>query len=203
MILYNPDFYEKNPWPHLFNEVKLTSEHQLSKGGCLLLWGGEDIWPGLYGQRPNSYVYQKQPSRRDLEERRLVHVAIHMSIPIIGICRGAQLICALAGGSLAQHIIGHGRSHSVTLLDEGNAEIRCNSSHHQMMIPPESAKILAVSGATTGLDQFDEEESHEQVNEVVWFPTINALGIQPHPEWPNSPSEFNSYIERKIKEYIL
>ena len=203
MILYNPDFDETNPWPNLFTEIKLTDIRQLNKGGVLILWGGDDICPKLYGQRANAYCYSKVPSQRDINEVKLIETAINNEVPIIGICRGAQLVCAMAGGSLAQHIDGHGRSHKLTLHDEGDVEISCNSSHHQMMIPPSSAKILASAISCNGVGEFNEHVKYEQVNEVVWFPSINALGIQPHPEWSNSPKEFNSYIERKIKEYIL
>ena len=122
---------------------------------------------------------------------------------MIGICRGAQLLCAMAGGKLAQHIEGHGRSHAVTLHDEGDAKIYCNSSHHQMMLPPSSAVVLASAASTTGLNQHNEAVKHERVNEVVWFPSINALGIQPHPEWTSCSQDFIDYCNRKIKQYIL
>ena len=202
MILYNPDWTTTNPWPNLFTEVKLTSVEQLSKGGCLILWGGEDIWPGYYNQRNSAYCYTYQPTARDIKERQYIKKAIELQIPIIGICRGAQMLCIMAGGTLAQHIEGHEKSHDVLLSDEGNEELRCNSSHHQMMIPPPNAKVLAYALETTGYNQFNEYEKHQVVPEVVWFPTINALGIQPHPEWSNSPWNFNEYLIRKIKEYI-
>ena len=203
MILYNPSWDEFNPWPDLFIDTILTTPRQLSKGGALILWGGEDIWPGFYGQKPNMYCYSQYISKRDMIEKQYVEVAIDLGLPIIGICRGAQLVCALAGGSLAQHIENHGRSHAITLHDEGDAQIKCNSSHHQMMIPPTGAVVLASAEATNGIDENNEPIQYDRVNEVVWFPSINALGIQPHPEWENSPKEFNDYIERKIKEYLL
>ena len=173
------------------------------KDECLILWGGEDIATSIYGENPNKHVYNKYPSARDLREMKLVNKAIELNVPIIGICRGAQLLCAMAGGTLAQHIEGHGGSHPVTLDDEDGSVIRCNSSHHQMMLPPPSAKILATSEYVTGIDEHNKPIKYDRANEVVWFPNIKALGIQPHPEWTNCPKDFVDYCIRKIREYIL
>ena len=173
------------------------------KDECLILWGGEDIATSIYGENPNKHVYNKYPSSRDLREMELVKKAIELNVPIIGICRGAQLLCAMAGGTLAQHIEGHGNSHLVTLDDEDGSVIHCNSSHHQMMLPPPSAKILATSMETWGNGENNKSIKYNSTNEVVWFPNIKALGIQPHPEWTNCPKDFLDYCIRKIHEYIL
>lgn len=173
------------------------------KKEVLILWGGEDIATEIYGQKPNKYVYTQYKSARDKREIAMIERAIELKVPMIGICRGAQLLCAMAGGVLAQHIEGHGATHEVTLHDEVGTVIKCNSSHHQMMLPPRGAKILATSEATWGADDYNKPIKHERVNEVVYFPNIKALGIQPHPEWTNCPKEFFDYSVRKIKEYIL
>jgi len=72
-----------------------------------------------------------------------------------------------------------------------------------MMIPPPSAKILATSPSTYGIGEHNEMINYDRVNEVVYFPNLHALGIQPHPEWTNCPKEFMDYCKRKIKEYLL
>jgi len=204
MILYSASWDDmKDPFGLFDKVIHCEKPDDLKTDGVLILWGGEDIGTEIYGEKPNRFVYSHHKSQRDNREIALVNHAIENSIPIIGICRGAQLICALAGGSLAQHIDGHGRSHAVTLHDEGDYKSYCNSSHHQMMLPPDSAKVLATAGYTTGLDQFNMVVEHQRTNEVVWFPTINALGIQPHPEWDNCPQEFLDYCIRKIQEYVL
>ena len=203
MKLFNPDFYEPNPWQHKFKDMFFTNPKDMHKADALILWGGEDICPFLYNQKPNMYCYSQHISKRDVLEKQYVETAVDLGIPIIAICRGAQLVCALAGGTLAQHIHKHGRSHHITLHDEGDEVIQCNSSHHQMMLPSSGAVVLASAEGTDGVDEHNEFIKYDKVNEVVWFPSINALGIQPHPEWQNSPKEFNDYIERKLKEYIL
>lgn len=203
MILYSASYNEKDPF-ELFNSTTfVTNRTQLKKDGCLILWGGEDVGTELYGEKPNKYCFSKAPSARDKRELELISAAITLDIPIIGICRGAQLLCVAAGGKLAQHIDNHGGTHEVTLLDEAGTVIKANSSHHQMMLPPDSAKVLAVSDETTGLDQYNRAVVHKVVNEVVYFPSVRGLGIQPHPEWSNCPRDFVDYCVRKIKEYLL
>ncbi len=187
----------------LFNVVYINKPEDMDKSGVLILWGGADIGTSLYGEKPNSQCFTRDPSRRDLAEIALIKHAVKLDIPIIGVCRGAQLACVMAGGKLVQHIDNHGVGHTVTLHDEDDVKIRCNSSHHQMMLPPSSAKILATSDSTTGLGEYNKALHIDRVNEVVYFPSINALGIQPHPEWQSSPIEFNDYCTRKIKEYLL
>jgi gamma-glutamyl-gamma-aminobutyrate hydrolase PuuD len=204
MILYSTDSWETEDPFNLFKSVKvISSSKQLKMPGCLILWGGEDIGTSLYHEKPNSHCTSEQPSKRDLIELDMIAEAISMNMPIIGICRGAQLVCVAAGGSLMQHIDKHLGLHNITLHDEEDTTIVCNSSHHQMMVPNSNAKILASATHTTGVDGNNKQVTVESVPEVVYFPIINALGIQPHPEWSSCPSDFINYCIRKIKEYLL
>lgn len=187
----------------MFDEVVTIDSPEDVCNGALILWGGEDIGTSIYNEKPNRFCHRSSPSERDQKELAYIAAAITNDLPIIGICRGAQLLCAASGGKLAQHIEGHGRSHAVTLLDEGNTVIHCNSSHHQMMIPPKGSIVLAASEPTMGINQHNEVVKHDKVNEVVYFPHVRGLGIQPHPEWDDCPQEFIDYCVRKIKEYLL
>lgn len=204
MKLMSASYNELTDPFNLFDSVSyISTVEDLKEGHCLILWGGEDIGTRLYGQKPNKYTYQENASQRDKHETALVSRAVALNIPIIGVCRGAQLLCALTGGALAQHVEGHGRSHAVCLHDEGDVWITCNSSHHQMMLPPDSAKVLATSHEVIGIGENNQATRHDRGIEVVYFPTLNALGIQPHPEWSSCPVEFIDYCKRKIKEYLL
>lgn len=205
MKLYSASWNETQDPFNIFSCTQVVDkvEQLQANKGVLILWGGEDISPQIYGERPNRHVYASIPSERDQFEMQLIKRAIELDMPIIGVCRGAQLLCAMAGGKLAQHIEGHGRSHAVTLHDEGDVVLTCNSSHHQMMLPPSNAKILASSEGTVGVNQFNQIVRHDRVNEVVYFPLVKGLGIQPHPEWDNCPRDFVDYCTRKIKEYLV
>ena len=87
---------------------------ELGTDDILLLHGGADISPSLYNHPVHEYTGAgDQPSRRDRTEWALVEQAVKLGVPIIGICRGMQLLCAFAGGSLIQDVDNHSGNHKV------------------------------------------------------------------------------------------
>lgn len=77
----------------------------------LVLTGGKDVDPALYGQDPHSATDDPAGSR-DAWEVTLLRAALHRRIPVLGICRGAQVLNVALGGTLHQHlpdVIGHTR----------------------------------------------------------------------------------------------
>ena len=111
----------------------------------LLLPGGWDVDPSFYGEAREREVDKTDPEL-DATELRLFQQARERKIPVLGICRGQQVINVAMGGTLVQHIENHevrehGRSHlahtinvepSSELARAAGAEtIRVNSLHHQ------------------------------------------------------------------------
>ena len=111
----------------------------------LLLPGGWDVDPSFYGEQPDEKVVETD---RDLDETELAmfHQARDRELPVLGICRGQQVINVAMGGSLVQHLEGHevrahGRSHLAHSIEvdpsselgraAGTHKIRVNSFHHQ------------------------------------------------------------------------
>ena len=111
----------------------------------LLLPGGWDIDPSLYGQPPDPKL---GPVDHELDETelRLFAQARDQGLPVMGICRGQQVINVALGGSLKQHLDGHevrqyGRSHLAHEIEvdpaselgrvAGEQRLRVNSLHHQ------------------------------------------------------------------------
>lgn len=111
----------------------------------LLLPGGWDLDPALYGEQPDPKL---GPVDRELDETelRLFTQAHEQGLPVMGICRGQQVINVAMGGSLRQHLEGHevrqfGRGHLAHTIEvdpgselgraAGNHRIRVNSLHHQ------------------------------------------------------------------------
>ena len=161
--------------------------------GCdgLLLTGGEDIDPTWYGASPSPLL--SPPSKeRDLFELALFAVARQRGIPILGVCRGIQLINVALGGSLYQDIpserpsaVKHrpagsrdSRSHSVRLRPGsrgarvlGATSITVNSSHHQAI------KELAPGLVATGWSGDELIEAAESEPGTSWI-----LAVQWHPE---------------------
>lgn len=154
----------------------------------MILHGGEDISPSLYGQKPNKYTGAgKLPSGRDFIESSLLDRASKMGIPVLGICRGAQLACVKAGGSLVQHVDRHHSSHKINVVKDCKvSEFSTNSVHHQMMIPWNTDHtVLGWSDgvASKYLGENENPISMHLEPEIVWFNGIKTLAIQGHPEW--------------------
>jgi putative glutamine amidotransferase len=174
--------------------------------GCdgLLLTGGEDIDPSWYGADASSHL--TPPSRdRDLFELALFAVARQRNIPILGVCRGLQLVNVALGGTLYQDIpterpgsVEHqpegardARSHVVRLQPGsraagalGSTTVTVNSSHHQAI------KELAPGLIATGWTSDDLIEAVESVPGAPWL-----LAVQWHPE--------EMYADRQAPEHGL
>jgi putative glutamine amidotransferase len=69
----------------------------------LILAGGGDLDPALYGAEPDPRTTGIRPAR-DAGEVALLRAAIAADLPTLGICRGMQLMSACAGGKLVQHL---------------------------------------------------------------------------------------------------
>jgi putative glutamine amidotransferase len=85
----------------------------LSRMDGLLLTGGGDIDPALYGETPVPGVYGVEGDR-DVFEAALYREAMALGLPILGLCRGMQLINVLRGGNLLQNIEGHWQENPAT-----------------------------------------------------------------------------------------
>lgn len=167
----------------------------------LILWGGEDISPYLYGEPVVAARAGASPSRRDELEMALIDEAIRKGIPILGICRGLQLLCAHQGGKLFQHVDNHaGASHGIVYKGE---VFRTNSCHHQMVIPNDDMEVVAYTPVLSPYkittrkikDEGDEPE-------IVYFPKIKALGVQGHPEWLDQRSDLTRLTRHLLEEKL-
>jgi putative glutamine amidotransferase len=111
----------------------------------LLLPGGWDVDPSFYGEARHAKVGETDPEL-DATELALFQQAREKHIPVLGICRGQQVINVAMGGSLIQHlddhdVRGHGRAHLAHAVEvdpaselgraAGGQTIQVNSFHHQ------------------------------------------------------------------------
>jgi putative glutamine amidotransferase len=161
----------------------------------LMLAGGADIDPSFYGAEPDPQTVDTVPER-DAFEIALARRAIARDLPVLGICRGMQLINVACGGSLLQHLperFGHhehrrvvgsfdGADHDVVLL-EGSLAARAagelthaTKSHHHQGVD-RLGEGLRVSARST-LDELPEAIEWDGRSPPKQF----LLGVQWHPE---------------------
>jgi putative glutamine amidotransferase len=164
----------------------------------LLLAGGADIDPGRYGQAAHPETAGLRPER-DGAELGLLDVALARDLPVLGICRGMQLMAVHAGGRLVQHLpeaVGHERhrpalgvygDHPVRLARGSRAQlvlgdrVTVRSYHHQGVA---DAGSLAVSG-------WADDETIEVVERAD---RRFALGVLWHPEVGDDPRLFDALV---------
>ncbi|NLM23680.1 MAG: gamma-glutamyl-gamma-aminobutyrate hydrolase family protein [Firmicutes bacterium] len=154
---------------------------------ALLLPGGGDIAPLFFGQEPRPGLGEADP-RRDELELFLVREALQRDLPLLGICRGLQLINVAAGGTLKQDLAGgeylqHWQQaprqfpwHTVRVLGHtrlgdllGEGFLAVNSFHHQAVERPAPGfRVSAV--AADGVVEALESCRHRFVLAVQWHP---------------------------------
>lgn len=192
-----------------FDKMGLFSEHitakvpdDLEAGGCLVVWGGGDISPSLYGREVGRDTNASATlSHRDHAEWELMKRAKELEMPIIGICRGAQMLCALAGGFLIQDVTNHTSGHKVK-TKEGE-EFHVSSLHHQMLYPFEvDHEMVAWSDSLSRhYKDVNEDITVPLEPEFVYFPKEKGIAIQWHPEFMRVNEIANLYVKEKVKQY--
>lgn len=167
--------------------VASNSPMTLQAGDVLVVWGGGDIHPSLYGKALSKRSGAgSMPTARDQIEWAMMQRAKELGLPIVGICRGAQMLCALAGGYLMQHVTGHGGYHDVVTNEGKRYEV--NSLHHQMMVVPEGVKhevLAAIPDDELRSSEYWDENNvvdHQQEPEFVYFNDVKGFAVQWHPE---------------------
>lgn len=200
-VYYRDYAFEKLGPGYITSPVADLSDFYPKEGDLVLFLGGQDIDPSLYGADYVDIHGTKFPGRtarahnyglspRDELEFRLGLAAIDKGVPLIGCCRGAQLLCILAGGSLIQHTTLHHGQHDLHLWD--GRHLMCNSVHHQMMRPKSTEhRWLGWSHRRSTVYHHDEKvdgpfdptvEFKLGEPEILYFPTIKGLAFQYHPE---------------------
>lgn len=169
----------------------------------LVLFGGVDINPERYNQVALPYT-QHPDNHRDQQEFAAVYKAVKEGTPIIGICRGAQLLCVANGGTLYQHSVPHKHNHSIMVLVEGDEEVlieNVQAGHHQIMRPTGNHIVYGWNPSDVFVwDEQNISSVKTYTPEVVWFPDIKGLAIQPHPEWMGPTHPFNEWLNILTKE---
>lgn len=174
--------WKEQPFPHYiaaFHALGASIERDTAQGcDALVLPGGSDLHPRLYGQRVDGAV--GIDTERDRYELTLFYAFASAGKPVFGICRGMQLINVALGGALYQHISGHsqingGDSFHTVRTDDPllrklyGGRFTVNSAHHQA-VRRLGAGLRAAARADDG------------TIEALRHKTLPIFAVQWHPE---------------------
>ncbi|MGN6503014.1 MAG: gamma-glutamyl-gamma-aminobutyrate hydrolase family protein [Pseudolysinimonas sp.] len=153
----------------------------LSRLDAVLLAGGEDVDPANYGASPAPQLGTTDP-HRDAFELALARAALQQDIPLLGICRGQQLLNVALGGTLVQHIDGHSQH-----------EHRAERTHPVAFVP--GTRHAALLSGTRSVNSFHHQvidrlgdgvvaAAHDEAGsiEAIDVPGARAMAVQWHPE---------------------
>src|ERR1051325_5901786 len=177
----------------------------------LLLTGGGDVDPAVYGETPTATFDQAEPGR-DRFELALIKLARERQLPILAICRGIQVLNVACGGTLVQDIPSqiHGAlNHSLAVPPHESYALA-----HEVWIEKESLLSKLMSDRLNGAEECNVNSRHHQaVKAVAQGFTVTAtapdgvieaiedpsapfcLGVQWHPENFWRTGEFRPLFE--------
>jgi anthranilate/para-aminobenzoate synthase component II len=174
----------------LFEQLGFAVTLNPAEADIALFTGGEDINPSLYGDEAHRFTFFNK--YRDEVEAEGYRYFRDNNIPMVGICRGGQLLNVLNGGRMYQHVNQHTRSHSITDVVTGET-IYVTSTHHQMMMMAPEGLLVAYSTLGGDREWFDGQVAKRDVSnqdiEVVYYEKSKCLCFQPHPEYMDAEYE--------------
>jgi putative glutamine amidotransferase len=180
--------------PVLLPPVGSWGPAEVSRLDALVLAGGPDVDPARYGQEPDERT-DRPRVQRDEAELRLLDAALETGTPVLGVCRGMQLLNIALGGTLHQHLpdgLGH-TDHAPAVDGYGLVEVTVSSSsrlsgiigdqvgvrcHHHQGIDRLGAGLAAVAWARDGSVEAVERPGNGFVLGVQWHPEQDATDVR-------------------------
>lgn len=174
----------------MFEERGWEVVDRVSEAQLVQFCGGADVDPHLYGEVCHKTT--QVDFRRDVSDTKTYKEAKELKIPMAGICRGAQFLHVMCGGSLWQHVDGHALMPGHLAVDHLTGEtISVTSTHHQMMREGVGELLMEAEGTS---NTFKEAANYQLLKrresklkygkevEAVLHREHNVLCYQPHPE---------------------
>lgn len=189
-----------------FNQDTEVIQAQMENVQGLILSGGHDVDPHNYGEEPEQKLGNIWPER-DKFDMLLLKLAEKKHIPVLGICRGAQIINVAHGGTLYQDLsyrpektLKHSQGQTPTLVThtvktvKGSKiadlletdSLQTNSFHHQLLkdiAPDFKVSARCVDGVVEGIENKD----------------ASVIGVQWHPEMLHRVSK----VQNNLFKYVI
>jgi putative glutamine amidotransferase len=150
----------------------------------ILLGGGRDIEPSLYGQEPTEHLAPTEP-RRDAFELELVRRALDQGVPVLGACRGIQILNVALGGTLVQDLAvkPEWAEHPSDRGWKAWKEVERSSLEGAEEVPPHPRHPITVEPgsrlhAALGVDEIEVDSFHHQALDEV-APDLTVVARAP------------------------
>ncbi len=155
---------------------------------ALVLTGGADVGPECYGATPETDEFPPEPER-DRFELGLLEAAAERGLPVLGICRGHQMINVWAGGTLHQDVPPHAKFDLPPTTEIHEVRFTAGSVAHELYGPTRTVNSLhhqTLDRLGTGITATGTTD--DGVVEALEVDGLNWLGVQWHPEMMRSRS---------------
>lgn len=155
--------------PLLLVPTEATTEDPdllLDRIDALVLAGGADVDPGSYGAEPHPETKNTWPER-DRFELALTRRALERRMPLLGICRGMQMLNVALGGTLVQHLpdtVGH----------EGHRAVPGQLGEHEVRLAPGTLAFRAAGGERCGV----KSHHHQGIDRLGEGLQVTGWGVE-------------------------
>ena len=195
------------------NSTDLSCVEEIAAGlDGFLLSGGGDVDPALFGQRATAQLGAVTPRRDDFELALARYLLNETDKPVLGICRGIQVMNVAMGGTLHIDLPSDGKlCHSLSMYPR-------NVRSHDIRIAPQTRLEAIMEGVTGRVNSFHHQAIRDiaecfKVSAVSEDDVVEAVemagdrfvvGVQWHPEelteFPEARNLFRSFVEAAARE---
>jgi putative glutamine amidotransferase len=150
----------------------------------LLITGGEDVQPEYYGKAGEKYLCTEMDPRRDTLEIALIKKAIELKMPILGICRGEQILNVALGGTLIVDIPAHFEQlpRIYHIAHQCEDYLKCRHSVH--VFP--GTFLHSIVGSDTGFVNTNHHQAADRLAPGLICNARSADGLTEGIEWESS-----------------
>lgn len=194
--------WEERAFMEMFARSRCHRSKTIKDADLVVFTGGADVSPELYGEEPHATT---RPFRsRDEIDIKAFLECIELGVPMLGICRGAQLGHVGHGGVLYQDVDNHNGAHSIWDVNRKKTIDRTSSSHHQMCrIVDNGMELIATATESKErwLSKSQKETGKNADVEAFFYKDTCFIGLQGHPEYSGYP-EYTKWSLELINELV-
>lgn len=196
--------WEQKAFADMFVKAKCQRAESPETADLVVFVGGVDVDPALYGQKAHPKT-DVPDHHRDGEDMALYMTCLTQGIPMLGVCRGAQFLNVMNGGTLYQDVTNHVGDHDVYDI-RARKTFKASSVHHQLVVRNTLGGMTVLADASRQSKKYGETIQEIEGTgldvEAFFYRDTCSLGVQGHPEYRGYP-DFAKWTLERIQELIV